>query len=126
MNSTPNSAPARLPAILNGDGHATAAEAPSPAPGLEALVGELRRLIATLECPPHAAMEPLAIGREEFARLLGVSVATLDRWESAGLVGPVGVKKNGRRLYALDEAKSWVLAGMPARKEWTARKGARK
>jgi hypothetical protein len=54
--------------------------------------------------------------------LLSIGVATLDRWDSSGLLGPTGVKKSGRKLWALAELREWVAAGMPSRKEWQARR----
>jgi hypothetical protein len=71
------------------------------------------------EAPP---LEPLAVGREQVATLLSIGVATLDRWDAAGLLGPVGAKKAGRKLWALAELREWVQAGMPGRKEWLARR----
>jgi hypothetical protein len=78
---------------------------------------------------PHLealALEPLAVGRDQVAALLSIGVATLDRWDNAGILGPVGVKKGGRKLWALAELREWAAAGMPCRKEWVARRAADK
>jgi hypothetical protein len=71
-----------------------------------------------------ASLEPLAVGREQVAALLSIGVATLDRWDAAGLLGPVGAKKAGRKLWSLAELRDWVQAGMPGRQEWLARRAA--
>jgi hypothetical protein len=76
--------------------------------------------------PETPALEPLAVGREQLAALLSIGVATLDRWDAAGLLGPVGVRKAGRKLWSLSELRQWVDAGMPGRKEWLARRTAGK
>jgi hypothetical protein len=65
-------------------------------------------------------MEPLAVGKHDVARLLGISVPTLERWESSDKLGPAGIKKGGRKLWPLAELKAWVAAGMPERQAWLA------
>ena len=72
--------------------------------------------------PP--GLEPLAVGREQVAALLSIGLATLDRWDCAGLLGPVGIKKAGRKLWVLAELREWAAAGMPGRREWLARRAA--
>jgi hypothetical protein len=72
--------------------------------------------------PEATPIEPLAVGREQVAALLSIGVATLDRWDSSGLLGPVGVRKAGRKLWSLAELREWVASGMPSRKEWLARR----
>ena len=62
------------------------------------------------------------MGREQLAALLSIGVATLDRWDAAGLLGPAGVKKAGRKLWPLSEIREWVTSGMLCRKEWQAMK----
>jgi hypothetical protein len=82
---------------------------------------------ATLTCPPKVAkekpaatVEPLVVGAKDLARILGISVATLFRWDSSGLLGPGGHKIGGRRLWSVAEARAWVAAGMPERVIWLA------
>jgi hypothetical protein len=72
------------------------------------------------------ALEPLAVGREQGAALFSVSRATWDRWDAGGQLGPVGVRKNGRKLWLLSELREWAAAGMPCRKEWLAMRQAGK
>jgi hypothetical protein len=71
--------------------------------------------------PLAEVKESFAVGAEDLARLLGISVATLERWEASGELGPAGIKKGGRRLWPLAEVREWVNAGMPRREIWTAR-----
>jgi hypothetical protein len=66
--------------------------------------------------------EPLAVGREQAAALFDVSGATWDRWDAAGLLGPIGVRMAGRRLWLMTELREWAAAGMPRRREWLALK----
>ncbi len=86
--------------------------APEPAPTVEGLRTR----------PEAHGIEPLAVGRDQVAVLLSISTPTLDRWDSSGLLGPVGVRKAGRKLWSLAELREWVQAGMPGRKEWLARR----
>jgi hypothetical protein len=81
----------------------------------------LEQLRARPEAP---SLEPLAVGREQVAALLSIGLATLDRWDSAGLLGPVGIKKAGRKLWSLAELREWVVSEMLGRREWLARRAA--
>jgi hypothetical protein len=65
------------------------------------------------------------VGRKGGAALFSISRATWDRWDASGLLGPVGIKKAGRKLWLLSELKEWAAAGMPARKEWLALRASR-
>jgi hypothetical protein len=74
-----------------------------------------------LEQPASSlAFEPLIATTEELARLLRISVATLDRWRDSGRLGPAGNKIGGRRLWSLAEIREWIAAGMPPRETWLA------
>jgi hypothetical protein len=73
---------------------------------------------------PVATLEPLTVGRKSAAKLFSVSLATWDRWDSSGLLGPVGTVKAGRKLWLLAELREWAAAAMPCRKEWLAIKAA--
>jgi hypothetical protein len=70
------------------------------------------------------SLEPLAVRREQGAALFSIGIATWDRWDSSGLLGPVGNKKSGVKLWSLAELREWAAAGMPCRKEWLARRAA--
>jgi predicted DNA-binding transcriptional regulator AlpA len=65
-------------------------------------------------------LEALAVGARDLARLLGISEATLWRWDASGLLGPNGHKIGGRRLWSVLEIKEWVAAGLPQREAWIA------
>jgi hypothetical protein len=69
-------------------------------------------------------LEPLAIGIKDLARLLGVSAATVERRDAAGLLGPVGIKWGGRKLWKLSEIRRWVESDMVDRQTWLALNGA--
>ena len=71
-----------------------------------------------------AVVEPITVGREQAAALFSISRATWDRWDASGQLGPIGIRKNGRKLWLLAELREWAAAGMPCRKEWLARKAA--
>jgi hypothetical protein len=75
---------------------------------------------------PVGTIEPLTVGREQGAKLFSVSRATWDRWDSSGLLGPVGMKKAGRKLWLLSELREWAASRMPCRKEWLAIQAAKR
>lgn len=54
---------------------------------------------------------------QDLAERLGVSRATLHRWNAGGRVPqPVRIGRTVR--WPLDEIKSWILAGCPGRSVW--------
>jgi excisionase family DNA binding protein len=67
-------------------------------------------------------LEKLQVGPREAASILGISQATFFRWLAGGVLGPTGVKRGAKRLFAIDELRAWVAAGMPQRAEWQARR----
>ncbi len=48
----------------------------------------------------------LALGREEAARQLSVSIRTFDRWVASGLIHPAGVGR--RKIFAVTELKRFL------------------
>lgn len=62
---------------------------------------------ADLTKPNTPALQPLAVGDAEAARLLSVSTRTLFNWRTDGS-GPRWVKVGGRVLYAVDELRRWL------------------
>jgi hypothetical protein len=118
--------------LLPGAGPPLPAEAPQPASpvppiGFDAILVELHRAVELLSrLGQPTTIEALAVGREQIAHLFSISKATVDRWDSSGLLGPVGTKKSGRKLWSLAELKDWAARGMPSRKEWLAMRNARK
>ena len=73
--------------------------------------------------PDAVGIEPIMVRREQGSELFSVGIATWDRWDSSGVLGPVGVKRGGVKLWNLAELKEWAAAGMPGRKEWQASRG---
>jgi hypothetical protein len=66
------------------------------------------------------------IGADDLARLLSISVSTLDRWH-AGARLPLPVVNDGKgkvRRWRLGDVRSWVEAGCPGRDEWEQRRRA--
>ena len=66
--------------------------------------------------PATPKVEPLLLGREQFAEALGISTATLDRLDSAGKLPKSVPLCRGRRRRA--EVDGWLVAGCPARELW--------
>jgi hypothetical protein len=93
-------------------------------PAIEAATGEAKGWAAGERTA--TALEPLAVGREQVASLFSISLATLARWDASGQLGPMGIRKNGRKLWLLAELRQWTTLGMPERKEWLALKQAGK
>jgi len=75
---------------------------------------------AALSLYPKPALEALAVGARELARMLGISEATLWRWDSSEEFGPAAIKKLGRRLWPVAEVREWVVVRMPRRETWNA------
>jgi predicted DNA-binding transcriptional regulator AlpA len=69
--------------------------------------------------PPESAGKVLMIGVAETGRRLSISVATVWRWNSAGLL-PRPIKKSGTVRWRADELERWVEAGCPDRRHWEA------
>ncbi len=71
--------------------------------------------------PVQAPSPPLCVGRHELARLLGVSLPTIDRHDLTGKL-PSPVRLGRRRLWRLEEIHAWLAAGCPPRRAWQAMK----
>jgi predicted DNA-binding transcriptional regulator AlpA len=63
---------------------------------------------------------PLLVRRQAAAKLLDMSVATLDRADAAGLI-PASRTIGGCKLWAVSELSEWCDRGCPPRAEWSAR-----
>jgi len=75
------------------------------------------------------AVVPLTYSRQQLAEALGIDVATLDRWDAAGRIGPRPLRisgPRGRKLYGRAEVEDWLRAGAPTAEEWKARQAARR
>lgn len=72
----------------------------------------------------------LTYSREQLAQALGVGVATLDRMDANGRLGPCAVRmggRGGRKVYVLAEVEEWLAARNDSgvlldRKSWMALK----
>ncbi len=74
-------------------------------------------------------MEPIVVRAKELCRLLGISLVSVRRMDSAGLL-PKPVRLGGCVGWRVDEIKDWIAAGSPNREKWQAlqaatRRGAR-
>ena len=69
-----------------------------------------------------AQVEQLAIGPEQAAELMGLSLSSFYAACSSGAIGPQGRKIGKRRLFSVKELKLWCAVGMPPRREWIHRK----
>lgn len=105
------------------------APAAHPVPDLAGLVGEL---LEVLRADPGRLVETLLarvpdrlIDAKEFARLLAVSDASLDRLLAARRVLPP-VRLAGSRRWVLSATRDWLAAGCPTPAEWEARRRARR
>ena len=68
-------------------------------------------------------VEPLLVGAAEAARLLGVSRSMLYLMLDDGSLGPQGFKFGTKRIFSLDELRSWISADCPGRDRWLAMRG---
>jgi hypothetical protein len=70
-------------------------------------------------------IEPIFVGIEDAAAMLGISVTTLKDMDRVGKLGPLPVHINTirRRLYNVCELRQWAEAGCPIREKWQNMKG---
>jgi len=64
------------------------------------------------------AVEPLLVSVSDVASMLGVSKALLYQMISDGRFGLMGIRFGRKRLFPVEELKSWVRAGCPKREKW--------
>ena len=64
----------------------------------------------------------MALSAEALARLLQVSVRHIRRMDSAGKL-PAPIRLGGSVRWRTDEIQTWLAAGAPDRRIWTAMKG---
>ena len=70
-------------------------------------------------------MEPIVVRGKELARLLGISLVSVRRMDSAGLL-PKAIRLGGCVGWRVDEIKDWLQAGSPDRVRWIAIQAASK
>jgi prophage regulatory protein len=64
-----------------------------------------------------AEVEPLCLGADEVAALLGIGKTLLYELDSTGKIPPP-LKLGNRCVWAIAELRSWVAAGCPDRQRW--------
>jgi hypothetical protein len=65
-------------------------------------------------------IEPIFVGIEDAAAMLGISVTTFKDMDRVGKLGhlPVHINTIRRRLYAVSELRQWAEVGCPIREKW--------
>lgn len=65
-------------------------------------------------------IEPVLVGIEDAASMLGISLSTFKALDRKGGIGPLPVQISTvkRKLYQVDELRRWALAGCPIREKW--------
>ena len=64
------------------------------------------------------SVEPLLVGVSDTAVILGISKPMLYQLISDGRFGLIGIRFGRKRLFSIEELKSWVRAGCPSREKW--------
>lgn len=66
-------------------------------------------------------IEPVLVGIEDAASMLGISVTAFKALDRMGGIGPLPVQIGTcrRRLYSVCELRRWAEAGCPIREQWT-------
>jgi hypothetical protein len=69
-------------------------------------------------------IEPVLVGIEDAASLLGISVTAFKALDRAGQLGPLPVQIGTlkRRLWSVCELREWAVAKCPTRERWQAMK----
>jgi len=90
----------------------------------ESLLPGTKRADLNETCPPKAVepptegySDPLLLGDDDMAGLLGVTSGTIRRLDAGGRM-PDPVKLGNFKRWRLAEIKDWVDAGCPIRKQW--------
>ena len=69
---------------------------------------------------PVVKIEPILVGLEGLAAMLGLSVSTVKLMQKNGQLGPMCVQVQciKRKLWEVDEVRRWAKAGFPIREKW--------
>ena len=64
--------------------------------------------------------EPVLVGVEDAASMLGISVTAFKALDRTGQIGPMPIRIGTlqRRLYSVCEMRQWAEAGCPTRERW--------
>ncbi|MHB1422810.1 MAG: helix-turn-helix transcriptional regulator [Gemmataceae bacterium] len=84
----------------------------------ESIANRLAELLGVSKAAPP---DPMMIDAWQFAELLGVSRATIDRRKSAGKLPKHVELSPGCHKWRTAEVRAWIDAGCPPIKEWEAR-----
>ena len=65
-------------------------------------------------------LQPILVGLEDLAAMLGLSASTIKQMDRNGRLGPASVQVQTikRRLWYVDEVRAWAQAGFPIREKW--------
>jgi predicted DNA-binding transcriptional regulator AlpA len=67
-------------------------------------------------------LEPVLVGIEDAASMLGISRAHLYALHSSGRLGPMPVKLGNKTLWVRQELIDWTANRCPSREQWLAMK----
>ncbi len=67
-------------------------------------------------------IEPVLVGVEGAAEMLGISPTAFKALDRTGQIGPLPIELGTcrRRLYCVSELRRWAEAGCPTREKWQA------
>ena len=64
------------------------------------------------------AEDPLLVGADDAAKLLGIGRSLFYTMHSSGQLGPLPIRLGRRALWRREELAAWVAAGCPERTRW--------
>ena len=70
----------------------------------------------------NITIEPLLVGVDDVALLLGIGRTLFLQLEESGRIGPLPVKFGRRKLYSVNEFRQWVKGGCSNRETWETQK----
>ena len=68
--------------------------------------------------PAGGGVEPLLIGAQDAAELLGMGRTCFYAMESSGRIGPLPIRFGRKVLWRRGELERWVESGCPPRARW--------
>lgn len=85
------------------------------------MTGNANRRPAQASCREEvlcARLPPELVNARDAAHILGISPTFLEQLDASGRLGPQALRLGRRRLWSVEELRSWVRAGLPQREEW--------
>ena len=64
------------------------------------------------------AVDPLLVGADDAAKLLGIGRSLFYSLHSSGQLGPLPIRLGRRALWRREELAAWIRAGCPGRTRW--------